>query len=52
MIIPRLAPTVLGDIVGAFKSIATHEYIGGVKQQGWPRFSGKWWQRKFATGQD
>ena len=46
----RPAPTAtssLGDIVGAFKSIATHEYIGGVKQHGWPRFSGKLWQRNY-----
>ena len=27
----RPAPTGLGDIVGAFKSITTHEYIRGVK---------------------
>ena len=46
----RPAPTAtssLGDIVGAFKSIATHEYIVGVKQHGWPRFSGKLWQRNY-----
>ena len=34
----RPAPTGLGDIVGAFKSITTHEYIRGVKQHGWHRF--------------
>ena len=46
----RPAPTAtscLGNIVGAFKSIATHEYIGGVKQYGWLRFSGKLWQRNY-----
>ena len=36
----RPAPTAgLGDIVGAFKSITTHEYILGVRQQGWTPFS-------------
>ena len=44
----RPAPTVgLGDIIGAFKSIATHEYIKGVKQHGWTPFSGKLWQRNY-----
>jgi putative transposase len=33
----RVAPT-LGDIVGGFKSITTHEYISGVKGSGWPSF--------------
>ncbi len=42
----RVAPT-LGDIVGAFKSITTHEYIRGVKQSNWPRFNGKLWQRNY-----
>ena len=44
----RPAPTVgLGHIVGAFKSIATNEYIRGVKQHGWPTFAGKLWQRNY-----
>ncbi len=42
----RPAPT-LGDMVGAFESITTNGYILGVKQQGWPRFSGKLWQRNY-----
>lgn len=41
----RVAPTVgravLGDMVGAFKSITTHEYITGVKTSGWEPFPGK-----------
>ncbi|VAX00773.1 hypothetical protein MNBD_GAMMA19-1102 [hydrothermal vent metagenome] len=41
-----IAPTV-GDIVGAFKSITTNEYIHGVKQNHWPRFDKKLWQRNF-----
>ncbi|MBW1889107.1 MAG: hypothetical protein JRI93_01080 [Deltaproteobacteria bacterium] len=44
----RPAPTAgLGDIVGAFKSITTHEYIRGVKQHGWSPFPGKLWQRNY-----
>ena len=44
----RPAPTAgLGDIIGAFKSIATHEYIKGVKQHGWIPFPGKLWQRNY-----
>jgi REP element-mobilizing transposase RayT len=35
------------DFVGAFKSISTNEWIRGVKEQGWPRFAGKLWQRGF-----
>jgi len=42
----RPAPT-LGDAVGAFKSIATDEYIGGVKLLGWPRFNERFWQRNY-----
>ena len=37
----------LGDIVGAFKSVSTDEYITGVKQSGWPAFDGKLWQRNY-----
>ena len=44
----RPAPTAgLGDIVGAFKSITTHEYIRGVRQYGWTAFPGKLWQRNY-----
>jgi REP element-mobilizing transposase RayT len=45
----RPAPTAagLGDIVGAFKSITTHEYIRGVRQHGWEPFPGKLWQRNY-----
>jgi REP element-mobilizing transposase RayT len=38
---------VLGDIVGAFKSISTNKYIEGVKQNGWPRFDKRLWQRDY-----
>ena len=35
----------LGAILGAFKSKTTDEYIRGVKEATWPRFSRKLWQR-------
>ena len=48
----RVAPTrdrryALGDVVGAFKSLTTVEYVRGVKSLGWPQFSGKLWQRNY-----
>jgi len=42
----RIAPT-LGDIVNWFKTMTTNQYIRDVKQNGWPRFSGKLWQRNY-----
>ena len=46
-----IAPTVknitVGDMVGAFQSIVTVEYIRGVKTLGWPPFAGKLWQRNY-----
>ena len=41
-----IAPTV-GDIVGAFKSITTNQYIRGVQQNKWSRFDKKLWQRNY-----
>jgi REP element-mobilizing transposase RayT len=41
------APIRLGDVVGAFKSMATVGYIGGVKARGWPEFRGRLWQRNY-----
>ncbi len=43
------APTgkTLGDMVGAFESITTVEYIRGVKNENWERFNGKLWQRNY-----
>lgn len=43
----RGTPTTLGDVVGAFKSIATAEYIRGVKQNGWAPFPGRLWQKNY-----
>lgn len=37
----------LGDMVGAFQSITTVEYIRGVKKYGWKRFDRKLWQRNY-----
>ncbi len=37
----------LGDIIGAFESITTVEYIHGVKQNNWQTFDGKLWQRNY-----
>ena len=43
------APTnkTVGDMIGAFKSLTTVEYIHGVKNLGWQPFDGKLWQRDF-----
>ncbi|MCL4261704.1 MAG: transposase [Anaerolineae bacterium] len=40
-------PVVLGNMVGAFKSISTHQYIQGVQEQGWEPFKKRLWQRNF-----
>ena len=37
----------LGRILQAFKSITTTQYIEGVTNQGWRRFSGHLWQRDY-----
>ncbi len=37
----------LGDVVGAFKSLATTGYINGVKARSWPQFRGRLWQRNY-----
>ena len=46
----RPAPTensTLGDIIGAFKSITTHEYILGVDNKNCPQFFKRLWQRNY-----
>jgi REP element-mobilizing transposase RayT len=35
------------DIVGAFKSLSTNEYIHGVNQLNWQSFNKKLWQRNY-----
>jgi len=44
-----IAPTdkTVGDMVGAFQSIITVNYIRGVKNMGWKPFNGKLWQRNY-----
>ncbi|NLL14030.1 MAG: hypothetical protein GX267_11550 [Fibrobacter sp.] len=37
----------MGDILGAFISIVTVEYIRGVKENNWQPFSKKLWQRNY-----
>lgn len=37
----------LGRVLQTFKSITTHKYTIGVKQFGWPSFSGTLWQRNY-----
>lgn len=39
-------PTV-GEMVGAFKSLTTNSYIRNGKQNDWPRFAKKMWQRNY-----
>lgn len=45
------APThnhkIIGDMIGAFKSISTVQYIYGVKHHHWQSFNGKLWQRNY-----
>ncbi len=41
-----IAPTV-GGMVGAFKSLSTNEYIRQVKDNNWPRFDKRLWQRNY-----
>lgn len=42
----RIAPT-LGDIVNWLKTMTTNQYIQGVKQNAWPAFPGRLWQRNY-----
>ncbi len=41
-----ITPTV-GNIIGAFKSISTNQYIRGVENKNWQRFDKKLWQRNY-----
>ena len=43
----RPAPTSLGEIIGAFKSITTNEYIRNVKNNNWQSFDKCLWQRNY-----
>jgi len=44
---PDRHPPSLGEMIGAFKSISTNEYIKGVKQRRWPSFTTRLWHRNF-----
>jgi putative transposase len=46
-IAPTGKPKTVGDMVGAFQSMVTVEYIRGVKNLGWEPFNGKLWQRNY-----
>ncbi len=37
----------LSEVIGWFKSRSMHDYILGVRTDGWPRFRGKLWQDSF-----
>ena len=44
----RPAPTIsLGDVVGIFKSISTHQHAMHVKANNWHPFPGRLWQRNY-----
>ncbi len=50
----RVAPThnmamnpVLGNVISAFKSITTNQYIRGVREHNWMPFEKRFWQRGF-----
>lgn len=47
MVAPTGKNNTLGDVVGAFQSIVTVEYIRGVKNLEWKPFNGKLWQRNY-----
>ncbi|TAJ95188.1 MAG: hypothetical protein EPO31_02080 [Gammaproteobacteria bacterium] len=42
----RVAPR-LGDVIGAYKSLSSVNYIRGIKSSGWPSFRGRLWQRNY-----
>ena len=37
----------LGEVVGAFKSVTTVEYGGGVRRMGWRQYDRRLWQRNY-----
>jgi len=45
---PRVRPhTSLSTVMQWFKSLTTHTYMRGVREQNWESFHGKLWQRSF-----
>ena len=43
----RSEPTSLPRLIQWFKTMTTHETMGGVKASGWPRFRRRLWQRSY-----
>ncbi len=43
----QIAKKKLGDVIGAYKSITTVEYIRNVKKKNWQPFDGRLWQRNY-----
>jgi len=43
----RSEPTSLPRLIQCFKTMTTHETMGGVKASGWPRFQRRLWQRSY-----
>jgi len=39
--------SILGEIIGAYKSITTNQYINGVKENNWLPFDYRLWQRNY-----
>jgi REP element-mobilizing transposase RayT len=44
---PPVPRSSLPEIIQWFKTMTTNEYIRAVKQNGWPPFPGKLWQRNY-----
>ena len=40
-------PGSVGRVVQAFKSLTTHEYIRGIRENGWSPFNARLWQRNY-----
>jgi REP element-mobilizing transposase RayT len=45
--IDHATATSVGDIIGAFKSITTNQYINGVHHKNWKPFEKRLWQRNY-----
>ncbi|HKD27284.1 MAG TPA: transposase [Xanthobacteraceae bacterium] len=45
--VTRRAAPALGEVVAAFKSATTVQYIHGVKTRAWPAFRRRLWQRNY-----
>ena len=44
---PLVGAQTVGDMVGAFKSLTTNDYIRNVKKNHWQSFNKKLWQRNY-----